>query len=61
MTSTEVLNPRRADIRMCVHVRADYTHAYNYTHGLRTCNGKVYGKLDVRQNGELNHGKQITL
>ena len=62
MKSTEVLNPRRvlrADIRTRIH--ADYMHAYNYTHRLRTCNGKVYGKLDVRQNGGLNHGKQITL
>ena len=61
LKSTEVLTPRcvsRTDIYTCI--RADYMHAYNYTHGLRMCNGKVYGKLDVRQNGGFNHGKQIT-
>ena len=45
----EVLNPLRV------------SHAYNYTHGLRTCNGKVYGKLDVQQNGRLNHGNALTM
>ena len=54
---TEVLNPSARRYIIRTRIRADYTHAYNYTHGLRTCNGKVYGKLDVRQNGGLNHSK----
>ena len=62
MKSTEVLNPQRGlTFQRVPRIHADYTHAYNYTHGLRTCNGKVYRKLDVRQNGGLNRGKQITL
>ena len=36
-----------------------YTLLYMHALMLRTCNGKVYGKLPMRQYGGLNHSKHV--